>query len=98
FRSSVEIKATQTIYKFVCGPLDLQLTFTSPLLMDDLNLLSRPVSYISFKMNSNDGAVHKSRIYFGASADLAVNSSNEEVKARQYQTADLSVLKAGTLH
>ncbi len=96
-QKSVEINATQTVYKFACGTLDLQLTFTSPLLMNDLNLLSRPVSYISFKVNSNDGAVHNAQLYFGASTGLAVNSTDEEVKAQQYQTVDLSILKAGTV-
>lgn len=96
-QKSVEIKATQTIYKFACGPLDLQLTFTTPLLMNDLNLLSRPVSYISFKINSNDRVIHNAQLYFNASTGTAVNNSDEEVKAQQYQTADVSILKAGTI-
>lgn len=96
-QKSVEVKATQTVYKFTCGPLDLQLTFTSPLLMNNLNLLSRPVSYISFKLNSNDGAEHNAKIIFGVSTDLSVNSKDEEVKAQQYHANDLSILKAGTV-
>src|SRR5436190_3837998 len=66
-QKSVDLEATQTIYHFTCGPVDARLSFTSPLLMDDLALLSRPVSYISYSIQSTDGKIHDVQIYFGAS-------------------------------
>lgn len=95
-QKDVEISATQTSYRFQCGKIDLDVDFTSPLLMGDLNLLSRPVSYVSFKVKSNDGKKHNAEVYFGASTDLAVNTSFQQVSAKKYQTGALSVLKAGT--
>lgn len=96
-QKSVEIKATQTVYNFACGGIDLQLTFTSPLLLQNLNLLSRPVSYISFTLKANDGGKHSAQIYLGVSSDLAVNNPSQEVSANQYSYNNLSVLKAGTI-
>ncbi|MBB6108056.1 L-glutaminase [Mucilaginibacter lappiensis] len=96
-QTSVTINATQTIYNFKCGKADLQLTFTSPLLMNDLNLLSRPVSYISYKVKSNDGASHDVKVYFSASADIARNTPQQPVTTQQYTSGSLSVLKAGTI-
>ena len=43
-QKDVTMTATQTTYDFTCGATDLTVTFTSPLLMNDLSLLSRPVS------------------------------------------------------
>ncbi|WP_419698457.1 glutaminase domain-containing protein [Mucilaginibacter sp. NFX135] len=96
-QTSVILNATQTIYNFKCGKADLQLTFTSPLLMSDLNLLSRPVSYISYKVKSNDGASHDVKIYLGASADIARNTPQQPVTTQQYSSSTLSILKAGTI-
>src|ERR1700754_4169957 len=46
----VSVNPTQTRYQFACGGVDLSLTFTSPLLLQDIDLLSRPISYVSFRM------------------------------------------------
>ncbi|MHA4810073.1 glutaminase family protein [Flavitalea flava] len=93
---SVNLNATQTIYTFACGNIDLTLTFTSPLLLTDLNLLSRPVSYITYSVKANDGQAHRTDIYLGASTDIAVNLPFQAVAAQQYATGDLNILKAGT--
>lgn len=95
-QNKVTLNATQTIYDFTCGKVDLTLTFTSPLLINDLAMLSRPVSYISAKMKASDNLLHNVRLYLGASTDIAVNTPAQEVKANQYTTNGLAILKAGT--
>lgn len=95
-QKSVNISATQTSYAFACGKVDLELQFTSPLLLNNLALISRPVSYISTRVRSNDGKAHDVQLYLGASSDIAVNKPDQEVKASQYQANGLSLLKVGT--
>jgi hypothetical protein len=95
-QTGVELNATQTIYTFTCGKVDLTLSFTSPLLMSDLDLMSRPVTYIDYTVHSNDGAAHKVQVDMRVSTDLAVNTPDQEVKAAQYVRGGLSILKAGT--
>ena len=90
------LNATQTIYEFTCSKINLNLTFTSPLLINDLHILSRPVSYINAVVKSNDGAEHAVVIYLYASADIATNETNQRVNATQYEDNGLSILKAGT--
>jgi hypothetical protein len=92
----VSVSATQTRYQFACGGVDLSVCFTSPLILEDLSLLSRPVSYITFRTRSNDGEPHAVQIYYGVSSDLAVNKPNQPVLAQKGEAGALSVLKAGT--
>jgi Domain of unknown function (DUF4965)/Domain of unknown function (DUF1793)/Domain of unknown function (DUF5127)/Domain of unknown function (DUF4964) len=92
----VNTSATQTRYQFSCGGVDLSLCFTSPLLLEDLALLSRPVSYVSLKLRSNDGADHQAQIYLGVSGNLASNTSSQEMTMQKGSTGALSFLKAGT--
>jgi hypothetical protein len=92
----VSVNATQTIYQFECGGVNLKVTFTSPLLLNDLALLSRPVSYVSFRMQSNDGATHTAQVYFGVSGVLAANTPTQELVTSGGHSGNLIFLKAGT--
>ncbi|MET0299174.1 MAG: DUF5127 domain-containing protein, partial [Flavitalea sp.] len=96
-QKSVKVTALSTVYAFTAGAVDLSLTFTSPLLAKDLELLARPVSYITTSVKSNDGKNHKVQLNFGVSTDLAVNTQVQPVKAEKYVAAGLNILKAGTV-
>jgi len=95
-QTKCSITATQTRYQFKCGPVDLDLDFISPLLPEDLNLLSRPVSYITYGVRSTDGKSHAVQVYLGASTNIATNVPTQEVTAEKVTTQGLSLLKAGT--
>ncbi|HEY0058017.1 MAG TPA: DUF4965 domain-containing protein [Flavisolibacter sp.] len=90
------INATQTVYEFRCGKVDLTLTFTSPILITNLDLVARPVSYITTKVKANDGAQHNVQISISASSNIAVNSPGQKVEAKKYTHSQLAILKAGT--
>src|ERR1017187_9257080 len=95
-QKSVTMNATQTIYNFTCGPVDATITFTSPLLIKDVDILSRPVSYITYSVQSIDGRTHDVQIFLGASTNIAVNTSAEEVVTKKYSALQLNILKGGT--
>ncbi len=63
---SVDVQATRTCYQFACGPVKLTLTFTAPLLLNDLELLSRPINYISYDIHSLDEKPHDVTLYCDA--------------------------------
>ena len=94
---AVNMSATQTTYQFECGGVALNLCCTSPLIITDINILSRPVTYISMKTKSKDGKKHLVQIYVGASSAIASNKGNEEMIATGYTTQNLNVLKLGTV-
>ncbi|WP_163708732.1 glutaminase family protein [Mangrovibacterium lignilyticum] len=95
-QNSVALSATQTSYKFTCGPVNLNLQFVSPLLSDDLNLLSRPVNYINYQVASNDGAKHDVQIYFETTPEWAVNEVSQKVQVTKGKTGNIGFVKAGT--
>ncbi|WP_229239619.1 glutaminase family protein [Echinicola soli] len=95
-QKAVEMSATQTKYTFDCGGIALQVKFTSPLLLDDLDLTARPISYITTSAKSTDGSSHQVEIYLGVSSDLAVHQPYQEVEAAQYGSKGLNVMKVGT--
>jgi hypothetical protein len=96
-QKSVKITATQTTYNFTAGKVDVTLSFASPLLMNDLDLMSRPVTYITYDVKSNDGASHNVDLYFGASSALAVNTPAQQVTAELLSEGGVSFLKTGTV-
>jgi len=96
-QKDVEVTATRTIYSFQAGNVDLKLTFTSPLLMDDLNLLARPVSYITYQVKANDGKQHAVKVFLSAASNIAVYKPSQEVTAEKYETDKLAILKTGTV-
>jgi len=95
-QKSVSMSATQTHYSFTCGPVNLKLQFVSPLLPNDLNLLSRPINYINYEVATNDGGKHEVQIYFEITPEWAVNEVNQEVKVTKGETGKISFVKAGT--
>src|SRR5690606_12444218 len=70
----------------------------SPLLMDDLDLLARPVSYVSYEVLAKDGKKHDVKIHQEVSSDIAVYMADQqEVKGQVYKDGTLSILKVGTV-
>jgi hypothetical protein len=96
-QTNVKIEATTTMYNFTCGKVDLEVTFTSPLLLNDINLTARPISYISYAVKSKDAKAHKVDLYFNASTNIAVNTANQPVSAWQSKSSGLAIQKAGTV-
>lgn len=95
-QKSVVVQATQTIYSFVCGGINLNLTFTAPLFMDNLDLLTRPVNYISYQVATNDGKEHNVEVYFEASPRWALDQPYEESVSNSFADEQFVYLKTGS--
>jgi hypothetical protein len=96
-QKSVDVQATQTYYVFECGNVELKLSFLAPLLLDNLDLVSRPVNYISYDVNSLDGSEHAVEIYFEASPAWALNDATQASKAETYEKDNLLFVKTGSI-
>ncbi|MBK5721334.1 DUF4965 domain-containing protein [Dysgonomonas sp. Marseille-P4677] len=94
-QKSADVQATQTRYSFECGNVELNLSFLAPLLMEDLNLVSRPVNYISYDVKSLDGKDHDVEIYFEAAPHWALNVPSQANNAEGFEKDGLLFLKTG---
>lgn len=72
-QTSADVQPMQTHYAFTCGDVDLKVTFTAPLFMEDLKLLSRPVNYLTYSVAARDGKEHDVEVYFEASPRWALD-------------------------
>lgn len=95
-QTGVTVAATQTDYTFTAGPVDLRVNFLSPLLLDELEVVARPVSYVTFDVRSTDGKNHTVQVYFGESGTLATNTAGQEVVSDMGSATGLSWLTIGT--
>jgi Domain of unknown function (DUF4965)/Domain of unknown function (DUF5127)/Domain of unknown function (DUF1793)/Domain of unknown function (DUF4964) len=93
---SLEITPTQSIYKFEGAGMEATLTFTSPRLPHDLDVLSWPVTYLTWSVRSTDEKNHAAQLYFDASSDIAVNTPDQPVNWARLQANGLRVLRIGS--
>lgn len=93
---SLDVRATQTEYRFLAGGAELTVTFTSPLLPDDLDVLSRPASYVTMAVRSADGSPHAVDLYFDATAEWAVHQPGQAVVWSRAKTPGLQTMRIGT--
>ena len=93
----LEVRPTQTIYEFVGAGVRITLTFTTPMIPYDLELLSRLVTYLTWKVESVDGLTHKVELYFDNTAELVVNTSDQKVDWIRQDQPGLRVLRFGSV-
>ena len=74
---SLEVTPTATIYTFSHPACDLKITFLSPLLMDRLEILSRPVCYLFYEITPKEEG-HTFEVYVDASAELSGDAREQE--------------------
>ena len=87
-QTGVKISATKTVYTFENELMLMELSFRTPLLTDDLYLMSRPISYISYEISFRDGKKHNAEVYFDICSELCVENTADTVS---FGTTDLSI-------
>ena len=90
------ISATKTTYSFTGNGVALTMSFLSPLLADSLDLLSRPLSYISWSVWSSDGMSHAVKVYFDHTAELCLNTADQDVSWSRVRVQGLEVMRMGS--
>lgn len=95
-QTSCEIRPMTTIYRFSHAKFDMELVFTSPLLLNDLEIMSRPVSYVDYRIIPKDCEEHEAVIQFGFSGEFCVNETTQKVHVEL--TNNAICFSSGTEH
>ena len=93
---SSNITPTATEYLFEQSGVELRMRFLSPLLPRNLDVLSRPASYIVWTVRSTDGARHRVELCFDMTAEAAVDAVSQAVEMRSREHKGLAITSAGT--
>jgi len=96
-QSAVEVTPTRTTYHFEERGIRFEVSFLSPLLPSDPEVLARPITYVTFTALSIDGAPHSVQVLFEASSLLAVDSALQSVVWSRSQLPGITLLRAGNL-
>jgi len=94
-QDNVTVTATKTSYRMLCGPVAVSIDFLSPLLASNLDILSRPLSYISFTSSATDNKKHDVQILFGVSTSIVKDRSSQIENTTEGSYNNIKYLKTG---
>ncbi len=96
-QKAVDVLATNTYYTFECGPVELDVVFTAPMLIDNLDLLSTPINYVSYQVRAIDKKEHNVQFFLGASSEIAVNKATQPTISSIVNESNVKYAKTGTV-
>ena len=96
-QTGLKVLPTRTIYSFAGQGIQLTLTFMTADLPEDLELLSRPVTYITWEAQSTDALQHTVSVYFDVRAELAVNQTDQPVTFEKAEVSNLNAWRVGSV-
>ena len=97
-QTGLQVLPTRTIYTFANQKVQAQLTFLTPAIPSDLEVLARPVTYITCAVRSLDGRNHDVQLYADAGADITVHDPNsQQVTWSRASRGNLTALRMGSV-
>lgn len=94
--AGTKFSPTKTTFNYVQTGIEIKLNFLSPLLVDDIDLVSRPVSFVTWEFKAVDNKEHDVEIYFEVSGLVAANTKRQSVTFSKGRKKKLQILKLGT--
>lgn len=96
-QKSLAVTPTKTAFLFANAEIEVELSFLSPVLVDDLKLLARPVSFVGWKARSLDGKKREIQVYFDIEANIALIDSAHRAKFEHVKAPGFSLLRVGSV-
>ncbi|MGC2404114.1 MAG: DUF5127 domain-containing protein, partial [Acidobacteriaceae bacterium] len=95
-QTSLQVTPLHTTYTFEKAGVRLEVRFFSPALPRDLELLSRPVNYLTWNVSSSDGRAHSVDLFLDVSPLVAVNTGDQDVVWGRSKLPGMDVLRVGS--
>ncbi|SRR5579883_80911 len=92
----LRVLPTRTIYTFEGAGIRVELTFLTPAIANDLEILARPVTYVIWAVQSTDGKKHQVEVYLDAAGTLAVNTADQPLVWGRFRAAGMNALRIGS--
>ncbi len=96
-QKSLAVLPTRTIYTFEGQGIRVTLTFLTPALPDDIAILSRPVTYLTWQAEAIDDQKHEVQVYFDADSELVVNEPRQPVAWNKQKMGSLTAISCGSI-
>ncbi len=93
-QTSLEVTPTRSTYTFEAGGVTLTVAFFTPAFPHDLDLLSRPVTYLSFAARGE--GEHEVTLLVDVNPVIAVNAPDEAVTWSRMRAQGMTVLNTGS--
>jgi hypothetical protein len=93
-QTGLQVTPTHTVYQFQAGQVGLTVTFFTPAFPKDLDVLSRPVTYLT--VSATGEGDHELSVLIDVDPVIAVNSSDQAVTWGRSRVQGLTVLSAGS--
>ena len=96
-QTQLQVLPTRTIYTFDGSGIRITLTFMTAALPENLEVLSRPVTYLTWAAQSTDAQKHAVSVYFDARSEIAVNQPDQPVNFSDAKIAGINAWRVGSV-
>ena len=96
-QQSVEVTPTRSIYRFAGAGVAVTLTFMTPALPEDVDLLSRPVTYLTWDVKATNGKPHAVALRYGNTGEPVVDEPTQAVRWDYVKVGDLGGYRLGSV-
>ncbi|HVC47105.1 MAG TPA: DUF4965 domain-containing protein [Terracidiphilus sp.] len=87
---------TRTLVTLENDQIELTLCFFTPAFPEDMAVMARPVTYLTWTVRSRDGAAHNVTLYLDVDGAIATNTRGEPVVWSRGRIKGMSLLRVGT--
>lgn len=96
-QTGLQVTPTRSIYRFAGAGVAVTLTFMTPALPEDIDVLSRPVTYLTWEVKATDGKTHEVALRYANTGEAVVDQPDQAVRWETVRIAGLRGYRLGSV-